>query len=510
MPILQAAHLFQMQGLVTKCEIFMADNMEPNRCLEYLRHAELFNLDSRVIEVSHNCIQTHFAIISPDQMFLDLPKNVIHQFISNDGIKCPEVEVFKTIVRWINHEEGRQEHLEELFSSIRLALLDTQTLFTDVACAPLIQKSPQCQKLIQDALLYHNSLYEQPLYRGTLNRVRGVDGIISMTNTFTGPRPQGTFFERNPENDSTFFFHTIPTENQNSPTEPVKLKLNCPLILGPKPNLLTDPSKTFLFVIGVDSRSVSNVMWRLDTRNGKWLQLQGVPFDALIWSTACLLDNDSILLVGGVMLSSTMEAHDISEATNKVWKYDIKRNTWIQKQEYPYMVYGALACVCQGKMYVIGGKIKMPYTGSSASNKVYCYDPAMDVWLKKPDAIFKFHEPEASILAVGNYILVGSGYRGTINFHYYTVEDNQWSIITTSDQLIRDALRDRYMLKMSKYLRIYEIGNEIYIALDGATSKLMVFNREDKTLKPSGKMGIESYRAFCSLRIPHLYEGETV
>ena len=112
-----------------------------------------------------------------------------------------------------------------------------------------------------------------------------------------------------------------------------------------------------------------------DTRTA----LHALP--GILAGAACILiDNDTILVVGGFNVS---QGSDFSTfGLNSVYKYKISTDTWTTMGNYPIGAALSVGCMWNGSPYVLSG---WPVTGNGggnvpANNDVYRYNVGSDTW----------------------------------------------------------------------------------------------------------------------------------
>ena len=139
---------------------------------------------------------------------------------------------------------------------------------------------------------------------------------------------------------------------------------------------------------------------------GIWETLPPMP-TARTYTAGAVLDG-KFYVFGGML--------DINTPTDVVEMYDLTagtEGTWVTKHKMPQAMIGmaAVADTANGKIYLIGGA---PFYFSSASNKVYEYDPVLDIFIAKtplpePRAFMAACEWNGDIYAIGGATQAGSG-----------------------------------------------------------------------------------------------------
>ncbi len=144
----------------------------------------------------------------------------------------------------------------------------------------------------------------------------------------------------------------------------------------------------------------------LSLAQGNWETLPPMP-TARTYTAGAVVDG-KFYVFGGMM--------DINTPTDVVEMYNLTagaEGSWVTKHKMPQAMIGmaAVADTLNGKIYLIGGA---PSYFSSASNKVYEYDPLLDTFIAKtplpePRAFMAACEWNGDIYAIGGTTQAGAG-----------------------------------------------------------------------------------------------------
>jgi N-acetylneuraminic acid mutarotase len=126
-----------------------------------------------------------------------------------------------------------------------------------------------------------------------------------------------------------------------------------------------------------DTPSAAPVASELAALSGSWTTKADIPDDPHIDVTTAMLPTSggqsSLYVIGGRSSGS---------GVSSVRMYQVGRNSWIRRAEYPIRVYSTNgAGVVNGKIYVSGGLTEFHTT----RHELYMYDPATNVWTRKRD-----------------------------------------------------------------------------------------------------------------------------
>ena len=116
---------------------------------------------------------------------------------------------------------------------------------------------------------------------------------------------------------------------------------------------------TYLFVVSGrnQNEAITSKLQRYDLGNNTWTTMANHPTGLLGGATAVL--NDSLYVIGGVV-------NPPGSGSNKVYRYNIEANTWSQAANFPIGIVDAKAASYQDSLiYVAGGY------GGANNGKVY-------------------------------------------------------------------------------------------------------------------------------------------
>ena len=72
--------------------------------------------------------------------------------ISRDHLAVSsEWVVFNSVYKWLDHDQNRQVHLDQIMSHVRIPLMETKNLL-QLLDIPLIKNSPYCNQLIRHVI----------------------------------------------------------------------------------------------------------------------------------------------------------------------------------------------------------------------------------------------------------------------------------------------------------------------------------------------------------------------
>ncbi len=65
--VLTTAHFLQIRHIIAFCEKFLEETMSREHCLQYLKLAEVYNLDPSIINLAEQCFVQNFLAVSQVQ-----------------------------------------------------------------------------------------------------------------------------------------------------------------------------------------------------------------------------------------------------------------------------------------------------------------------------------------------------------------------------------------------------------------------------------------------------------
>lgn len=125
MDILAAAHLFQLDNVVAKCETFFSSQIAAPNAFDYLALAENYTLvNLRYAARKYLCRE--FNAVVEDRSFLELSVNNVIEYLCDDNILvASERVVFNAAMKWIESaREDRRQYYPVLMDTLRTSKID--------------------------------------------------------------------------------------------------------------------------------------------------------------------------------------------------------------------------------------------------------------------------------------------------------------------------------------------------------------------------------------------------
>ena len=430
--LIVAGNYLIIPSLKTVSGRFLEGEMSNSNCLSTFYFAEKYDCDE-LIRNSKKFIHENFVYVGEKDEFFSLEAKEVTRWISSSKIAVgAEVDVFKIIVQWVEHNKSeRKAYFEELFGHVRLDFLSRDCL-QDVVTNELVRDSAVCLRLTVDAIVKmatftnEDDLPQSPR-KGMETRV-----ILACGGKFTfcfipeknqwKRLPDGST-ERNQKTQMLTFRDQLYTFKDFSKAEKYD-----PVFDGWSKSDLRDVSadsaivtvvKGDIYAIEVNKPVGKSTIKRYNVERCTWQTVVESPQGCR--NGSCVIVGDSYLyLLGGstpgnASYVSKAERFNIAETQweeiadmqqgrggafgvaseekivvagglnekNKVSKkcemYNVSTNEWhFIGSLNTWRVYGSMVCL-SGTFYVLGGT----KNNRDSLLSVECYDSTEDKWIEK-------------------------------------------------------------------------------------------------------------------------------
>ncbi len=418
--ILPAAHLFQIDDIVFKISLLMANNISSNTCFHYRELAQKYQL-RRVIKKIHEFTVKNFKELSASEEFFNISQQEFSGYLSSDliRIELQEIDVYTAAKRWLEVNQAQNpETVTETMRNVRFALIKPERL-AQIKQDSVLCNNVECQGMIEEATEYQTNVYTQPLYDGVLNKPRGITGLVMFPSPSSDSEWQDiqliSYPEYRPFNWKTFPVTDVVPEY--SWIDVVNVR-----------NFL------FVFGTGVESNNYQNFTRRYDASGDTWLDLTPIPRHPML-GVATAHHGQNIFLIGGLAMDIGEYVHAEATNVNDNYMYSIPSNTWMKCDNLPGKCYDSAAAHLDGYIYCNGGTVNN-YT---KCNKHYAYRIADGKWSAKSSMQF---ERSCHVLAALDKKLFAMG--GTRQYFQDSIEmydplSEQWTCIQCETNNLEDA-----------------------------------------------------------------------
>ncbi len=430
--VLVVAHRLAFSEVVSLCEEFIVRglSMTSTACLKCLKLGENFDLP-RITDSAVECLQKNFEEVSSQEQFLEISKKALEYFIQSDSIGCQsEIDVFRTVVRWVNHDSERQQFSGELLQNVRYGLMQPNELLSEVLPHPLTVQSKECQDLIKKAIAFHTDNFSKPLVSESWCRPRDTEDCLLHSVRRSGTKVVAFSVKKGPRE------RKLSTRNPDwylRPGASVQIGHN-------------------LFILGGGS---FNQCWRFNSLEESWEQLKSMP-GYRQHHTAVRFDKDKVIIAG-----------DFS-CMIRTCIYNIRNNSWSAGPDFPKTRWSMAGCTFKEEAYFTGGDVD-----TVPGNNTHRFDSCRQTWIRQAD--MRHARSNHTMCGLNDKIYVFGGKtsdEGEVLGEYYTPGIDQWTTFKC------DLGVDRTVASGCI------VHNQIYVLSD--ESGCYCFNPENKTFAELG------------------------
>ncbi|CAC5374321.1 BTBD3_6 [Mytilus coruscus] len=125
-PLLYAAKKYQIAGLISKCETYLQDNLAVNNVCSLFSNAKFFTMGKLKLNALKFIGENAIEVLKNDD-FLLLPSADLVDILRLDSLCVPEVDVFRAVLKWVDHEMTKNKNAGK---SRRAIFLKDGILFT--------------------------------------------------------------------------------------------------------------------------------------------------------------------------------------------------------------------------------------------------------------------------------------------------------------------------------------------------------------------------------------------
>ncbi len=363
--VLAAADFFQVDIIMRYCELYMIDELSNETCFKHLGLLEKFNLVEGQ-EEANKYVLDNFMSLTKTQDFLTIEKDALCSYLDHKDFRISEeIEAFRAVRVWIEHDPQRLKHCEEIMQCIRLAFIPSSALVDEVSKACFMQQDKACVKLLSEAMEYHNNIYTQPVYKGTINRPRKSASLFIIEEVCQN---QGA-------NDNDFAWkencgRIITLDKKDKAPKEFTVGVN---LCSVNFNMIV--FNGFVCVLGPDRTSSFMLNRRYDVNLDQWVFLAPMPSRTIVHGAGAARIGNTIIVAGGVGTLGPPTSHVASEEdfVTETFIYDTSTNHWRFGSTGP----------TPGPNLAMTSLDNLVYT--AGARKIMAYNLNDDRWLTKPD-----------------------------------------------------------------------------------------------------------------------------
>lgn len=435
--VLAICMLLQLENLVDHCETFLRRNMTPSNCLGLQSIGGLFSLDGLKQHADRFSLW-HFATVSNEEEFKDLPYDQLRLLISDDSLKVKSEEsVFEAVWKWICHDfQHRKGFVADIMQYVRFPLMNLHYLNEDAVVIQLTKEHSILRDLVREAICYQTAVCKKATTDVASFRVK--PRMASEEIYVIGGWSNG-------QKISSVQCFNVDT-------------LQWTVVAGMTVAHVAREDYFRVVVVNDELYTVSrHKVGKYDPIGNCWNQIANGPHIQCKWAGVCEC-NGYIYVVGG---HSSMcakrfnpEALDweslplmmyaryypgVAVLQGKVYavggldhlwaplstaeRYNSSTNQWEEIAAMNSTRWSLGVAVLHDQLYAIGGSDNK----ESFSNSVEVYDPGTDVWNQSVAALNSGRRCLG--VAVVNDVIYAVGGRVVNSVEYYDEKTNEWRIV---------------------------------------------------------------------------------
>ncbi len=421
--LLPAVHLMQMTDIVEHCTVWMNENITETNCFTLLQLAEKYSIQSIVCAVE-KFVMANFVSVCETSGFSGISQQALCKYLSSDTLKTDinEFAVYKAAKYWIQENKITDAKVvTEILANVRFAFVEPDKLTDEILCDSIIASNTGCLKMFGEAMKYHLNPRTQPLYKGDLNRPRGLPSLLLISSG----KLQNTQSFASAGADPVHLLNFPNFENEGIATASIKL----PMVIE---SLSSVQIGNFLFVFRSNNEGFRNFTKRYNGSTNTWKEMTPVPRESTIGSVATSV-TDKIFLLGGMFVNKkTKYSLNSKSIMDRVLIYDISNNSWREGVQMPQRLMYSGATTLHSSIYVTGGVDPGGLDGVlSTVAKVHAFDIKANLWLVKesmnhPRCQHVLEACEDRLYAIAGRVIGGEN---TTSIEEYDPIVNQWSVI---------------------------------------------------------------------------------
>ncbi|CAG0879520.1 unnamed protein product, partial [Darwinula stevensoni] len=427
--LLSAANLLEILPVRDACCQFLHKHMDANNCVGIHCFAETHACTFLQKEAKDYTLE-HFKEVVQHDEFATLSTSKLIEFISSDDLAVSDEKcVFQAVLKWLeHHRDSRKDQFGKVLEHVRLPLLNPYFLHDCVESLDVIQQSSECQQLVEEAKLYHLLPDRRHELATARTKPRLSSGIVDVIVAVGGEDDKVVLRKHGMVVSGSNILYLAGGESPDGRASAGMWKYD-PVFDGWMQLADMNVPRSELGLVMVDGMVYAVGGWEGSTRletaecydpaTNTWSFI--APMKLAVTSPAVVSHNGYLYVAGGAVLED-------GDGIDKVQRYDPKTNTWTELAQMLIPRSGAVACVLQQKIYVIGGW----HASTENTNKVECYDIKSNRWEFRAPMIEHRYRPGVAVLNDKVYVLGGEegwdSYHDTIEC--YDPVSNTWGMVS--------------------------------------------------------------------------------
>uniref|UniRef100_A0A803TBR2 Kelch like family member 30 n=1 Tax=Anolis carolinensis TaxID=28377 RepID=A0A803TBR2_ANOCA len=381
------------------CSRYLRQQMDATNCLGICEFGEMYGC-SEVSSKAWSFLQENFELVSQQEEFLQLSKERLVTYLSNNLLQMQEEQsLVEAVLRWVKYEKSaRATHLPELLDIVHLVSLPDQYLQDLLSLEPLIQESEACKTIItRHRSTVENRPFVQQRLKALPQKLEEVLVVvagraleedeeeeqspppISRNFAFYNTKTSGS---RGSQNDTWSTTHSWCFSLKKGAWKSI-----APM-LKPRTNHASAVLNGEIYAIGGTTVDIVEVEC-YDPYNDSWCFVSpALKYVSNFAVAGCL---GKLYLIGSCALKYNALTLQCYNPSIDVWSV-------IASPFMPKYLSGPRCASLHGAIYLIGDNTK----------KVYVYDPDANIW-QKVQQLHTLHE-NGGMVPLGGKLFVTGGY----------------------------------------------------------------------------------------------------
>ena len=382
--VVAVASYLQIHCVLQCCCDFVRHTLSVDNCVDYLRLAFTFALDTIPSQDVHqDCILKsieHFILKNISDIvsseYVKVPIETMRKLVASNEIRMSELHLYRVIVNWLLADPSRKEYCDELLKNIRFTLIPLQDL-------EKLQVHPDCdtatvRDMIGKALKYVSlPLAKKIQWASPVDQVRGKPCVTALFSKTLGDndfcKDLHVLIENNDDYDvDGSCTHVSDADGERKDVHQIsKGAMWVQLPFPEKFNVNHVASiKDFMFICEDSCGPVSEPCHVFDPVTWQWDKIACMNICRA--SFTLVAHNEELYVIGG--MSDNLGYIDSIE------KYSLQDNSWEIVAHYHVAAAEVAAMSAAGLLYMYGGEGSDGYEVQSFRS----YDPFCREWKSLP------------------------------------------------------------------------------------------------------------------------------
>ncbi len=398
--VLEGSRFLGVEKLEAQCIDWLCAHVEASNCVAVWAEASRLGCGA-VVERAICVVGRRLAGVAGEAEFLGLRREALLELVRSDGLSVrSEQVVYEAVMGWVRHDVGsRKAWLGEVLGAVRMALLPTAYLISNVSADPLVMESLEALRIVAEANRDSQLRGAERIAAESDGRLRKRKHAPLGELVVVGGQDTGDSMLKSAEmyDVSTGEWRALP-EMSMARSECVAVCIEGNVCVMGGSEMQRDGSY-------LESAEV----YGGSTREWRALPEMGVAR----YGCAAVYIDGNVFVVGGSDGGSTLKSAEM---------YDGSTRQWRELPEMSVARYGFAAVCVDGSVYVVGG-----FGGGSYLNSAEMYDGSMGEWRSLPAMSVARYGCAAVCIEGSVYVVGGSdGMTKHASAECYDPVTNEW------------------------------------------------------------------------------------